>query len=180
MNYVSRIVKESELPEFPGVRFTLNRMSEGRRIKLRLKLAEAVAEMRELVAEGAAIEQQPAETRDLRRLTGIVDGIRAIKAEKINPVWVRWGLSVIEGLEIDGAPATVDTLIEDGPPELYAEILKAIQTEAGLTDAQQGESEPPTTSGESVDGGMSDTTAENVASSGTSQPGTAENTSPKK
>jgi hypothetical protein len=46
-------------------------------------------------------------------------------------------LAQIDGLEIDGQPATVDLLIEKGPEQLVAEIAVQIRHECGLTDDER-------------------------------------------
>jgi len=62
------------------------------------------------------------------------------------PAWIKWGLHSIDGLEIDDAPATADSLVESGPPELVEEIFKAIQAASGLSTAESGNSPAPGTS----------------------------------
>jgi hypothetical protein len=75
------------------------------------------------------------------------------------PAWIKWGLYSIEGLSIDDAPATVDTLIDSGPPELVTEIFQAIQKASGLS-AATGEALPlPGTSAGPGDGKTSSSTA---------------------
>lgn len=155
MNFESRITRASKLPGFDGVSFTLNKMTEGRRIKLRLQVAEKSAKLRELGERARALDDQNGQ-----EALQILEQINSLMVDEIDPVYVRWGLKSIDGLEIDGKPATPELLIEDGPPELYREILAAINEAAGLTERQRGESEPPTTSGAQADGRMSDSSAE--------------------
>jgi hypothetical protein len=178
MNFQSRQKFESKVPGFEGVAFTLNRMTEGRRIKLRLALADATARLRETLVEIRRLKEQ--ETPEPKRAAELLDTVTAIVEDEVTPAWVRWGLHAIEGLEIDGQPATVESLIESGPTALYAEIAAAVRREAGLSDEQQGESEPLSTSGAPVDGGMSDTTAANADDGATSKSETAESSSASK
>lgn len=176
MNFQSRVTLTSKVAGFENVSFTLNRMTEGRRIKLRLKLAAITAKLRESLVEIRKLREQ--ENPDAKRVAELVDTVTTIMEDEVTPTWVRWGLHHIEGLEIDGQPATVESLIESGPTQLYDEVAAAVRREAGLTEQEQGESEPLSTSGAPVDGGMSDTTAENAENGATSNPATVGSTSP--
>ncbi|CAB4130912.1 hypothetical protein UFOVP130_44 [uncultured Caudovirales phage] len=150
MNFESRLTIPSTLTGFEDVKFTLNKMTEGRRIKLRLALAETSAKLREMVEEATTLagQSEPSTVR----ASALLDGVTALIEEKVTPQWVRWGLHSIEGLTIDGEAATTDSLIESGPRALYAEIADAIKREAGMSEEQRGESAPPTISGAPVDG----------------------------
>jgi hypothetical protein len=44
-----------------------------------------------------------------------------------------WGLRKIEGLTVDGEPATVESAIARGPESLCREMVAAIKAECGLT-----------------------------------------------
>lgn len=178
MNFQSRQAFESKIPGFEGVVFTLNRMTEGRRIKLRLALADTTARLREALVEIRRLKEQ--ETPEPKRAAELLDTVAAIVEDEVTPTWVRWGLHAIDGLEIDGQPATVESLIESGPTDLYAEIAAAVRREAGLSEEQQGESEPPSISGAPVVGGTSDTTAENAGNGATFKSETAESSFPSK
>ena len=164
MNFQSRITVQSALPGYEDVSFTLNKMTEGRRIKLRVKLADAGAKLREALAEAEDIKEQGG----AKAAEALFEKVKAMVDDEITPAWVRWGLHQIAGLSIDDAPATVESLIEAGPRELYSEIVYAIKKEAGLTDTQQGESELPTTSDELVDGQKNSTSADLADSKATS------------
>jgi hypothetical protein len=52
-------------------------------------------------------------------------------------VYVSWGLAGVEGLEIDGQPASVDLLLEAGPESLVSEALALIRREAGLSEEER-------------------------------------------
>ncbi len=157
MNFDSRITLPSSLPEFAGVKFTFNKMTEGRRIKLRLAMADYHAKLREITDQASKIMEDTPE--DALKAFVLHQKVSEIVSDQINPMWVRWGLKSIDGLTIDGEPATVESLIESGPPELYAEIADAIKSASGLNEQQRGESGPLTTSGAQADGRMSDTSA---------------------
>lgn len=97
----------------------------------------------------AALTAERQKSKDLRDATpaplGEIDKMNAsfdsILHAEWYPAWIKWGLHSIAGLEIDEAAATVDTLIDSGPPELVEEIFKAIQAASGLS-AATGESSP--------------------------------------
>ena len=78
--------------------------------------------------------------------------VKAIEINEILPVFVKHLLVSVDGLEIDGVPATPETAIESGPPELFAEIAKAVKHEMGLDEQESGNSEPLSTSSARVDG----------------------------
>jgi hypothetical protein len=123
----------------PGVTFRVERMSFGRRLELVKELKDLLGRL-EFVQAGP---QGPAQQAEAALLAGEIDRI-----------YLRWGLRAIEGLEIDGEPATPETLVERGPEELIAEALAAIKSEAGLSEAERKNSASPSTScGETGPGG---------------------------
>jgi hypothetical protein len=159
MNYESKIRRESTA--FPGVAFVLKKMTEGRRIKFRMAIAGEAARLREILVDQSRLRDD--ESPDPVAVAKLASDLAELTDDRINPAWVRWGLAKVEGLEIDGEPCkSADQLIEDGPPELYLEILAAIQAAAGMSESQLGESESHSTSGGPVEGEMSGTTAELV------------------
>ncbi len=44
-------------------------------------------------------------------------------ASDYNPARLAWGLASIEGLTINGKPATADSLLQDGPTDLVREMV---------------------------------------------------------
>lgn len=84
--------------------------------------------------------------------------IRLIEESEIFPLWVKWGLVSVEGLLIDGQPVTADS-ISYGPSELYNEIVRAIESEIGLTQAELKNSASPSTSDGAEGGITTDSTA---------------------
>lgn len=110
LNYQSKTI--------PGVAFTIRRMSLGRRIEL----AEAIRDM------ALELEFQQAGVSPKERVDA------AVLAARIERVYLRWGLTAIRGLRIDGGPATAESLFSDGPENLLREIVEQIKRECGLTD----------------------------------------------
>lgn len=124
MNYESRLTVESKVCR--GVRFQIQRMSFGRRLELTRQVRQLLGRLEFLTAG----EQGPAEEAE-----------RALLAAEIDQQYLRWGLSAIEGLEIDGKAATAESLIEAGPEDLVLETLGLIRAEAGLSEEERKNSE---------------------------------------
>lgn len=174
--FVSTVRKESTT--FPGVFYTLNKMSEARRSQLRLKIAEPnsqirlkLREMERIEKEYPELEARPEELMD--QILALAEEMDEIQMNKIDPEWIRWGLKSVEGLEIDDEPATPELLISAGPPKLFSEILGEIKAQAQLNGEEEKNSESPTTSGQPTDGKTNDTSAELASSSESSEPETA-------
>lgn len=129
MNYSSTF--ESESVAVPGVRYRLRRISFGRRIELARTLRDKLESM------DRALLLPPGEVRDAET---------ALLAAAMDSAHLHWGLASIDGLEIDGAPATAGTLLDAGPEPLVAEILAAVRHETGLDEAERKNSAPPSTS----------------------------------
>jgi hypothetical protein len=96
-------------------------MSFGRRLDLVRRVRE-VAHALEIDAAGATVQEQ------LRAA--------ATNAE-VDRLYLEWGLLSIEGLEIDGALATVSSLFENGPEDLCREVVAAIKRECGLNEEER-------------------------------------------
>jgi len=115
----SRRVVSSE--ERPGVEFVIARMTFGRRIEL-------MRHVRDLAARLEYFEAG----RDAK------NGMEAsLLGAEIDRLYIRWGLEEIRGLEIDGVPATAESLIERGPEDLFIEILAAVMAECGLVENER-------------------------------------------
>jgi hypothetical protein len=56
---------------------------------------------------------------------------------RIDEIIIRAALAQIEGLRIGGKPATVESLLEDGPDELAYEIAEAIADESFLNEEER-------------------------------------------
>lgn len=132
-------------PDFKGVAFTIHQFTEGKRLKIRLAMAETNARIRDLMVAKLDADTLPEAERPAV-LAGVVADLQELIEDRINPAWVRNLLVGIHGLTIKGKPATPETLIESGPPALYREIVQAIRAAAGLSEQERGESKPLTTS----------------------------------
>lgn len=120
MDYESTITVESKV--LPGVRVTVRRMSFGRRLELTRQVKQLLSRLEFLAAgETSAAEEVEA----------------ALAASEIDRVYVGWGLAGVEGLEIDGRPATAELLLDAGPESLVSEALALIRREAGLSEEER-------------------------------------------
>jgi hypothetical protein len=108
-----------------GVRYEIVRVSFGRRIELARRIREIGRKMEYLEA-GAKLENGARETLEA-----------TVLAAEIDRAYLEWGLVEVEGLAIDGAAATPETLVDHGPVELAMEILRRIKSECGMTEDER-------------------------------------------
>ncbi len=118
MNYQSWVERESQTA--PGVTFVVAKMSFGRRIELTRRLRE-IAQKVEFLEAGDANEKIDA----------------ALLSSEIDRLYALWGLREVRGLELDGEPATPESLAARGPEDLFREAVGAVKAECGLTDAER-------------------------------------------
>ena len=142
MTYESTVTVESA--KYPGVRFTVRRMSFGRRLELTRTVKERLGRLEFLAAGESGVSDET----EAALLTGEID--REYGA---------WGLAAVDGLEIDGEPATPQSLIEKGPEPLVAEVLEAVYREAGLSEDERKNSESHSTSSKEIRPGGNATNA---------------------
>ena len=119
----SRVWFDAESIE--GVRYEIVRVSFGRRIELARRIREIGRRMEYLEA-GATLDNGARETLEA-----------TVLAAEIDRAYLEWGLIAVEGLEIDGAAATPETLVDRGPVELAMEILGRIKSECGMTEDER-------------------------------------------
>jgi hypothetical protein len=105
----------------PGVYFIVRKMSLGGRIELTRRIRD-LASQAEFLSAGCS----PKEKLDAALLTA-----------EIERNYVLWGLADVGGLELDGAAATVQSLISHGPEDLLREALEAIKSECGLSEKER-------------------------------------------
>src|SRR5437762_12725747 len=94
----------------PGVHFIVQKMSFGRRIELTRRVRE-LADREEVLSAG----ESPSEKLDASLLTA-----------EMERAYLLWGLLEVGGLELDGTPATPESLISRAPEELFREALEAV------------------------------------------------------
>jgi hypothetical protein len=114
----SRLIKSER---FAGVRYRIARISFGRRTELIRRIRDLARQM-DYHSAGESVQ----------------DKIEAVLlGREIERLYVNWALMDIEGLRIDGEPATPSTLIDRGPEELVREISRAIQGECSLSEEER-------------------------------------------
>lgn len=197
MNYQSTQTINSRA--FPGVTYSLRKMSRGRRTQYMMAMAETLARQSDIQREFSALTQAKEQAEAAAKIEPCVCGDHPHSGEKpqcdvtgcacrkpktdeferqlaelevkhaelviseINPGLVRWGLASISGFEIDGVPATAETLITDGPEDLLHEIASEV---VGLIRPTNDETEnfaSPSTSGARADGQTPATIAPTVS-----------------
>ncbi|MGB9606373.1 MAG: hypothetical protein ACPL88_10915 [Bryobacteraceae bacterium] len=119
MEYQSHKIIESR--SFPGVRLKIRRISFGRRIELMRRVSELAAKAEFLEAGGDPREKLGAK----------------LLASEIDRIYLEWGLADVEGLAIDGEPATPEKLVASGPEAICGEALQAIKGELGLDEQEE-------------------------------------------
>jgi len=119
MEYQSYEVVESATA--PGVQYVVAKMSFGRRVELARQIRE-LAIRKEFLAAGESTEDKMA---------------GALVSSEIDRIVVSWGLIELRGLQLDGLPATPDSLGATGPEELFQEALAAVRAQCGLSDAER-------------------------------------------
>ncbi|MBM3787575.1 MAG: hypothetical protein FJW30_24735 [Acidobacteria bacterium] len=119
MEYQSTVCKESRV--CPGVRFQVRRLSLARRMEL----------VREIRSAGAQLEFHAAGA-------GLADQVEAASIRAtVDAIYLRWGIAGIEGLSIDGEPATVESFIAAGPDGLAREMADAVHGELFLSEDER-------------------------------------------
>jgi hypothetical protein len=127
------------------------------------KEAELAQAKEALRVTGASVADTP-ENEKRRRIVDFKAGL--IRSQYMVPAYVRAGLVSITGLEIDGKPATADSLLESTGADydaLIEEIYAACEQASGLTGDQRKNSESPTTSSAQV---VTEATTSSVTSAG--------------
>jgi hypothetical protein len=115
MTHYESVVRKNSV-RYPGVGYSIHRMSFGRRSEL-LRHIREIGRKTEYLEAG----QNTADKIDA-----------SLAASEIDAVYLRWGLREITGLLIDGETATHELLLERGPEDLVREILTTLRAECGL------------------------------------------------
>ena len=118
-SYASESVVESRA--VAGVRFTIAKMSFGRRVELMRRIRDLARRMEFLSASGDQGDK--------------MDG--ALLHAEIERLYVEWGVKAISGLMVDAREAGPELLAEAGPEELFREALAAVRRETGLSEEER-------------------------------------------
>jgi hypothetical protein len=119
MTYESVVLVESQVA--PGIKFTVQKMSYGRRADLMRRIRELARQQEFLRAS-----EQPSDKMDA-----------ALVETEINRLYVKWGLKSVSGLTVDGEEATPELLAESGPEDIFREALEAVRRQAGLNEQER-------------------------------------------
>jgi hypothetical protein len=119
MQYESTKTIESRV--LPGVRFTIARMSFGRRLDLTRRVRQA----------GERMEFHRAGESLLDKLDA------AVAASEMDRLYLEWALARVEGLEVDGKAADAAAVIDAGPEGLCREIVAEIRRECALGEEER-------------------------------------------
>jgi len=104
-----------------GVTFEINRVSFGRRMELARQVRE-ISQRAEFLQAGTELHER----------------IEAsLLKQEIEAIYLRWALVHVDGLTIDGEPATAERLLEKGPEGLTREIVGAIKLQCGLGEDER-------------------------------------------
>jgi hypothetical protein len=117
--YESVITHSSKL--YPSIRFTVRRMSFARRCELAHRVRELSRKVEFLQAGDSVQDKLEA----------------AVLNSEISSLYLNWGLVSVDGLELDGQPATPELTLACGPEDLCNEIVAAVQTECGLSKEER-------------------------------------------
>jgi hypothetical protein len=104
-----------------GVSYTIAKMSFSRRMDLMRRVRE-LARKAEFLDAG----EDPGGKMDA-----------ALLHAEIDRLYLTWGLREVSGLDLDGKPATPESLADYGPEELFREALAAVRAATGLSAAER-------------------------------------------
>ena len=105
---------------WPGVELIIARITFGRRLDL-------LKRVRDLAVK---LEYFEAGRDEKNRIEASLLGAQ------LDRLYIEWGLDDIRGLQIDGAPATPESLVARGPEDLFQEALAVIKAECGLNEQE--------------------------------------------
>lgn len=106
---------------YPGVEFTIHRISFGRRMDLCRRVRD-IGKKLEFLEAGKHFHEKV----EANLLT-----------HEIDTIYLEWGLVRVDGLLIDGEPASVELVIAKGPEELTREMVEAIKAQCGLSEEER-------------------------------------------
>jgi hypothetical protein len=117
--YSSTLIVPSQ--SLNGVVFAVRRISLGMRMELMRRIREISRKIEFLTAGDELQERIEAN----------------LLAHEIDATYLRWGLTEVRGLQIDGEAATAELLIERGPGALTREIVGVIKSQCGLNEEER-------------------------------------------
>jgi hypothetical protein len=182
MDFKSTYTLESTA--FPGVIVTLKRMGPKRRAEVELSVSAARAKQRELsmrhedvrqkLVAAIALSPRDEEGRPIEaelrgetlvlamELQAISDEASALVRAQIHPAFIMAAVKSFGGAEAltyDGKAASAALLVENGPDELFDELVESINGNGYLSAAAARNLPLPSTSGAQADGELTSTIA---------------------
>jgi hypothetical protein len=169
VKYSSTRTIESITPGCGGIVIKLRKTNERRRAELMRTLAAAIEEEAAILARLSEIQERATPVvdadgkpkldpdtleqakelspTDMEAALLIVRELGTFRTLNATPVYLRWGVASIDGLEIDDRAATVEDLVTgtDIPDGLTQEILDAIQAKTDIPSDKKNESSSPST-----------------------------------
>lgn len=139
---------------FPGVRFVVRNLSVIQRAKRDLALLDTDARVQALQDRLTGTDEKSLDYARINQEIGLL-----VATEKY-PAILRAGIIAVEGLEIDGRPATVDDILSCPDQTLFFEAIAACYAASGLSAVQEKNSQQPGTSLEAKAGPATPTTAD--------------------
>jgi hypothetical protein len=119
MDYTSYEVIPSSVE--PEVTYTVARMSFGRRVDLTRRIRE-LGSRKEFLEAGDTVDEKME---------------AALLASEIDRLYLLWGLKEVNGLFVDGSPATPESLASHGPERLFREALAAVKGQCELSEPER-------------------------------------------
>ncbi len=84
------------------------------------------------------IREMAAQMPFLEASGNLLESVEAnILGQSIDELYLRWGLTLVEGISVDGGAPTLDALLDRGPEELTREIVAAVKSQCGLSDEER-------------------------------------------
>jgi hypothetical protein len=165
VKYTSTVDVKDE--RFPDVVVKLRKVSAGKRDEMRLAICKHLEELSEIIQEAEEFREgaddNSASAAKIQWYNARISSVSA----RVDHVRARALVKSIDGLEIDGAPATIDSLIDSGDEDLFEVVSRAVKHEMGLDRDEQKNSPRPTTSQVVEDGPTNPTSAETASETAT-------------
>ncbi len=198
-------ISEFESKLVPGVKYTLQKMSHGRRMVLNRSASPIYSEMNEIQRQIDTVQEELERAESEAKISpctckhpvspdskadchddksgrcvrkgcqcrkpcpdpeiGSYDKKAELVINKLYPVYIRWAVIDVQGLNIQlpsgsSVAATTDTLLSDGPEFLIPELGEYIQQLMKLSPDEVMGFKLPSTSAAQVDGKINDTVAD--------------------
>lgn len=168
--YIFNPTKTYESTVLPGVKVSLRKLTEGRRLQFQIAVGPPLADMRALALEQRKLlEETPINQEKFAELN---ERIEFVATEKLTPAKIKWAVANIQGLQIGEEAATLDNLM-DWPSDLVQELLKLVDDVTALNEVERGNSDSPTTSGPLTVGRDQNSSAQTASEADSSSPETA-------